>query len=238
VYCQNKRVSSEVLGKTVTEAELEKMIFSLVEEGAHNINLVTPSHYADVLARLLERIKPSLGVPVVWNSSAYELKDTLKMLDGLVDIYLPDLKYFSPELSKSYSAAPDYFEIAIGAIKEMKRQVGSIEIEKNGTLKRGLIVRHLVLPGCRKDSLAVLDALADAIGTKGFFLSVMSQYTPDFYDGEYKELKRRITTFEYESVLKRATELGYEGYMQDISSASSNFTPDFTKGEIYEIKNS
>ncbi|MBE6600662.1 MAG: radical SAM protein [Ruminococcaceae bacterium] len=229
VFCQNKKISHSAYGRTVTDAELERLIFELVDADVHNINFVTATHYTDRLVPLLERIKPSLPVPIVWNSSGYERVSTLSRLDGLVDIYLPDLKYFDPELSKCYSSAPDYFPVAIGAIKEMCRQVGAA-VTENGIMKKGVIVRHLVLPGCRKDSLRLLDELAAAVEKNGILLSLMSQYTPEFLgedECEYKNLTRRVTRFEYESVLARAAELGFEGFSQDRSSATAKYTPEF-----------
>lgn len=235
VFCQNKKISRGGAGRLFSEDNLIKAMYSLRDEGAHNINLVTPTHYTRVLARVLERVKPSLGIPVVWNSGGYESVESLKMLDGLVDVYLPDLKYFSPELSARYSAAPDYFEVAKRAIAEMYRQTGSAvfeteEIDGRETelIKRGVIVRHLLLPGGRKDSIRILEELATLIPTGGVRLSLMRQFTPDFVDGEkFPELKRRITSFEYDSVLKKASELGFDGYTQGAEAASAAFTPDF-----------
>lgn len=235
VFCQNKKISRGGAGRLFSEDDLIKAMYSLRDEGAHNINLVTPTHYTRVLARVLERVKPSLGIPVVWNSGGYESVESLKMLDGLVDVYLPDLKYFSPELSARYSAAPDYFEVAKRAIAEMYRQTGSAVFEteeldgrETELIKRGVIVRHLLLPGGRKDSIRILEELATLIPTDGVRLSLMRQFTPDFVDGEkFPELKRRITSFEYDSVLKKASELGFDGYTQGAEAASAAFTPDF-----------
>ncbi len=227
VFCQNKKLSHGALGRTVTDSELEDLIFGLIEAGVHNINFVTPTHYTARLVPMLERIKPSLPVPIVWNSSGYESVSTLQRLDGLVDIYLPDLKYFDSELSKNYSSAPDYFPVAIAAVKEMHRQVGARVVE-GGLMKRGLIVRHLVLPACRKDSNRVLDELYAALPSEDIFLSLMSQYTPEFVgECEFKNLSRRLTRFEYESVLAHASELGFEGFSQDRSSATASYTPEF-----------
>ena len=235
VFCQNKKISRGGAGRLFSEDDLIKAIYSLRDEGAHNINLVTPTHYTRVLARVLERVKPALGIPVVWNSGGYESVESLKMLDGLVDVYLPDLKYFSPELSARYSAAPDYFEVAKRAIAEMYRQTGSAVFEteeldgrETELIKKGVIVRHLLLPGGRKDSIRILEELATLIPTGGVRLSLMRQFTPDFVDGEkFPELKRRITSFEYDSVLKKASELGFDGYTQGAEAASAAFTPDF-----------
>lgn len=228
VFCQNYDVSHSALGSPISEDELISTILRLQEEGAHNINFVTPSHYTHRLVRVLERVKPSLRIPVVWNSGGYESVETLRMLDGLVDIYLPDCKYFSTELSSAYSAAPNYFSVAIPALSEMCRQTGKALFDKNGMLLRGTIVRHLVLPGCRKDSIDLLHALAEEFGTELFLLSLMCQYTPDFAQHcAYKNLHRKLTTFEYQSVLDVASKLGFDGFSQDADSATAAYTPKF-----------
>ena len=229
VFCQNKIISrGEGTRYELSEDELCRLIFKLEELGAHNINLVTPSHFADKVALCLERVKPRLTIPVIYNSSCYEKVSTLKMLDGLVDVYLPDFKYFSAELSASYSAAPDYSEVASAAISEMFRQTGKIKFDADSLVKRGVIVRHLILPACRKDSIAVLDRLSELLPIEDIRLSLMSQYTPDFaLDCEFKNLHRKLTSFEYNSVLTHAIELGFEGYFQSLSSSSQEYTPDF-----------
>ena len=230
VFCQNKDVSRGNLGKAVTEDELADIMLRLQEDGAHNINLVTPSHYAKQLSALLTRIKPMLRIPIVYNSGGYDLVDTLKHLEGLVDIYLPDIKYYSPELSARYSAASDYFTVAMDALAEMLRQTGTPQFDQNGLLQRGTIVRHLILPAQRHDSILLLRALRERFGSNVFLLSLMSQYTPCFAaDTSFPELHRRITSFEYESVLRIVEELGFDGYFQERSSASSDFTPDFNE---------
>ena len=227
VYCQNKAISRGGRGEIMSESELERAVFSLCEQGAHNINFVTPGHYALSLARFLEKIKHRVFVPIVYNCGGYESVETLKELDGLVDIYLPDFKYFSEELSARYSHAPNYFEVASAALSEMHRQQPKV-ISDCGLLARGVVVRHLVLPGCRKDSLRVIEEIARLVPTDSVLLSLMSQYTPDFVDREkYPELGRRVTSFEYESVVKRAIELGFDGFFQDRASASAKYTPEF-----------
>lgn len=240
VFCQNKKISRSPSGRVYTESELCDAMLRLEDEGAHNINLVTPTHYTEAIADVLERVKPRLKIPVVWNSGGYESVSSLKLLEGLVDVYLPDFKYFSSELSARYSAAPDYFEVASKAVKEMYRQVGDVvlvdEIVENEKgekrtvelIKKGVIVRHLLLPGCRKDSLRVVEALAELLPTEGVRLSLMRQFTPDFVDKEkYPELSRRVTSFEYDSVIKKASELGFDGYTQAADSATAAYTPDF-----------
>lgn len=227
VFCQNRAISGGV-GERVDETTLERHVFSLVEQGAHNINFVTPTHYTVALACLLERIKHRLPVPVVWNSSGYESVEALRALDGLVDIYLPDFKYASRELAARYSHVPDYPEVALAAVEEMYRQCGAVRFDGEGMMIRGVMVRHLVLPACRKDSMAVLSRLAERLPVSDVTLSLMSQFTPDFVDAAaYPELARRVTSFEYESVARHALSLGFGGYLQDRSSAIKDYTPEF-----------
>ena len=229
VFCQNKAISRGNSDAKLYDVDaLAELFLSVEDMGAHNINLVTPTHFTVQISKALEKIKPSLSIPVVYNSSGYELADSLKMLDGLVDVYLPDFKYASGELANKYSSAPNYPEIAREALTEMYRQVGAVRFDNDGTIKKGVIVRHLVLPSHRKDSIAVLDALSELLPIKDIRLSLMSQYTPEFaQDSEYKELHRRVTSFEYNSVLDRALALGFEGYFQHRSSASASYTPNF-----------
>ena len=234
VFCQNKNISQgERIGKEYSQDELIDAIVALQERGVHNINLVTPTHFAKQIAKLLTKMKKEelLCVPVVYNSSGYESIDTLKMLDGLIDIYMPDIKYFSSELSTKYSAAPDYFDVASRAIVEMLRQRGHYRYneQESSLLSSGVIIRHLVLPSHRKDSIDALTHLAELINPSDVLISIMSQYTPDFaLDTPYTELHRRITTFEYNSVCNTATALGFDGFMQARSSASSIYTPEFS----------
>lgn len=230
VYCQNRDVSRAVLGQTVSEEELIDVMLRLREAGAHNINLVTPTQYVEAIARVLKKIKPRLEIPVVYNCGGYESVETLRLLDGLVDVYLPDFKYFDSELSLAYSGAADYFSVACEALEEMLRQTGKAVYDDDGMLLRGTVVRHLVLPGCRKDSIEVLRHLAKRFGAEAFSLSLMSQYTPAFaMDTPYENLHRRVTSFEYHAVLDEAIRLGFTGNFQARSSATEAFTPDFTE---------
>ena len=228
-FCQNKKIShASSEGQIVTPAELAKIFLSLQAKGAHNINLVTPTHFADGIRKALLLAKPKLYIPVVYNTSGYERVETLQTLEGLVDVYLPDFKYVSPALAQKYSSAPDYAAVAERALLEMHRQVGAPQWDGYGLLLRGVVVRHLVLPAARKDSIAVLDRLAGLLPKKEFLLSLMSQYTPEFaMDSPYRELHRRLTSFEYDSVLAHAKTLGFEGFMQGRASASTKYTPDF-----------
>lgn len=232
IYCQNRAISrpegAVPPGKPHSVKELAALFLRVQAAGAHNLNLVTPTHYADRIAEALRAAKPHLHIPVIYNTGGYELPETLRELAGLVDIYLPDFKYISPALSGAYSAAPDYAVRVRAAIAEMYRQVGGVVCE-NGLMKKGLIVRHLVLPGCRADSIAVLRGLAELLPRDRFYLSLMRQYTPDFAPPcAPAALRRRLTTFEYNSVAKVAEELGFIGFFQQKESASAAFTPDFT----------
>ncbi|MBQ9113132.1 MAG: radical SAM protein [Clostridia bacterium] len=231
VFCQNRDISrGRSAGKVYTPEALGEAMLSLEKQGATNINLVTPTHFAHEVAQALRAVKDKLSIPVVYNTSGYETVETLRMLEGLVDIYMPDFKYMSAELAGDYSSAPDYGEVAEAAVTEMYRQVGRYVYADDGTLKRGLLVRHLVLPGCRADSMAVLRRLAEILPTDGILLSLMSQYTPDFaLDCPHKNLRRRLTRFEYDSVAGTAISLGFDGFMQSRSSAVKDYTPNFEK---------
>lgn len=237
VYCQNKEISHGGVGQEITTERFATLMLELQDRGVHNINLVSPTQYADKIRDAIDLIRPKLKIPVVYNTGGYELISEIEKMSGYVDVFLTDMKYYSSELSNKYSKAPDYYEKAIEAFKAMLKIAPECIFDDDRIIKKGIILRHLILPSCRKDSIKILENVAEICDVSNIRLSLMSQYTPDFYEGEYTELKRRLTTFEYESVLKRAIELGYDGYLQERSSASSAFTPDFTKGEIYEIKN-
>lgn len=232
VFCQNRDISrGGDIGEELSEDELYSRIVALLESGVHNLNLVTPTHFVHRIAPLLERLKASgdLRVPVVYNTSGYERVETLLRLDGLVDIYMPDFKYYSSELSSRYSSAPDYKDVATAALAEMLSQRGRYRYSEDGELlESGVLVRHLVLPSHRSDSIDVLRHIAATFGTDDLLLSLMSQYTPEFaLDTPYKNLHRKVTSFEYDSVCKEAERLGFDGFMQSRASASASFTPDF-----------
>jgi len=230
VFCQNRDISHAAKGKEIGAGELERLMLRLQEDGAHNINLVTPTHYARQLVSVLERVKPRLSIPVVYNCGGYESVESLRALDGLVDIWLPDVKYYSSEISLRYSAAKDYYSVATDALAEMLRQCPRAEYGADGMLRRGVMVRHLVLPGCRNDSIRLLEQLADRFGADAFLLSLMSQYTPQFAkESPYRELHRAVTTFEYRSVADAAVRLGFQGFFQSKDSASAAYTPDFSE---------
>ena len=229
VYCQNYSISTECHGKELTAGRLSEIFLELQEKGAENIDLVNPTHFVPQIIDALRLAKDNgLRLPIVYNSGGYESINTLKALDGLVDIYLPDVKYFDDELARRLSNAPNYFETAVKAVGEMVRQTGKPVFE-NGKLIRGTMVRHLVLPGCYKDSIEIVRRLGERFG-KDILFSLMSQYTPFGKvrtDPEFAKMNRRITTFEYNKVLDVVIEAGLEGYMQERSSAKEEYTPRF-----------
>lgn len=227
VYCQNKKISHTCRGKSLTTAELAEQILDLQSRGAHNINLVTPTHYIDKIVEALDLTEGKLKIPVVYNTSGYESVEQLEKIADHVSVFLTDIKYFSPEASKKYSRAEDYYRVAKKSFEKMLDIAGTPKYDENGMMVRGVILRHLVLPSLRRDSIAIFEDLAKDLDVSTFVLSLMSQYTPEFCDSAYPELCRKLTTFEYNSVLMRAMELGYTGYMQEFSSSTSSYTPNF-----------
>ena len=228
VYCQNKAISRGHAGEEYSPERLAQELLRLQEMGAYNINFVTPTHYTHKIKEALDILKGRLVIPVVWNTSGYENKEIIESLAPYVDIFLTDFKYFSEETAKKYSNAPDYKERAIEALSSMVKITGKPKIDtETGLMKRGTIVRHLVLPGARKDSIEVLRLISEVVGTENVMLSLMAQYTPEFLDEGYPEINRRITTFEYNKVLDEAQKLGFDGYFQSRGSATSKYTPDF-----------
>lgn len=223
-FCQNYDISQENFGKPMTSAELRAAFERLIDEGVQNINLVTPTHF---LPDILPALEPKLPVPVVYNCGGYESVETLRQLEGKIDVYLPDFKYSDNVLAEKLSSAPDYFETASAAILEMYRQVGKPVIEGD-EMKRGVLVRHLVLPGCVDNSLGVLDWVAEHFRSGDILFSLMSQYVPMGRAVDMPPFDRRITELEYDSVLSYMMLLGIEdGYTQDFSSAERGYTPSF-----------
>lgn len=225
VYCQNQQISLGRYGALVTEENLLRMFDRLIEQGAHNLNLVNPTHYAPMLAKALK--KYCSPVPVIYNSGGYERVEMLKALEGLVDIYLPDLKYVDSAISLRYSGAADYFDYASKAILEMSRQVGKAAFDKNGVMKKGLIVRHLILPRNTAQSIKALTWIHENL-PEGTLVSLMCQYTPCGELENFPELQRRLTRREYEKVVDQMLELGLTGgYLQELSSAKEEYIPPF-----------
>ena len=213
VFCQNKKINRDVFGREITVYELSEIFKKLDKSGVNNINLVTPTHFSSAISAALSIYRPS--IPVVYNCGGYESVNTLKALEGKIQIYLPDFKYSDPSLSAAFSAAQDYPQTALSALKEM--------------LKSGMIVRHLVLPGHLKNSYGVIDLFADTFEKGTVLFSLMSQYTPPQDKSlPFKELNRRITTFEYNRVYDYMVKKGVDyGFCQERSSAKEEYTPDF-----------
>lgn len=239
VYCQNwqisqERVSCEIVSeaphRTVQgEVELLRIMFELQEKGCHNINLVSPTIWASKLREVLRTAKKKrLKIPILWNSNAYETVKSLQKLEGLVDIYLPDYKYSEEELAVKYSRCPGYPKIASSAILEMQRQVGDLEVDENGIAKKGLIVRHLVLPGLIENSKKCLDFIRSI--SDGVHLSLLSQYNPTYRAKEFPEINRLLKKEEWEQVLKIVKDLDFKsGWIQEFGGAVKCLNPDFTK---------
>ena len=221
VYCQNRAISARPVGRTADSARLRRIMEELIEQGAENIDLVTPTQY---LPTILPALEPKLPVPVVYNCGGYERVETLKMLEGKVDIYLPDLKYADNRLAKDLSGAPDYFETACAAIREMVRQTGPV-VWEGEKIKSGVIVRHLILPGFVDNSLKVLDWLGENFAPGEILVSLMRQYTP--MPGLPAPLDRPITDEEYDAVLSWMYLNDLEGFTQDKAAADQQFIPDF-----------
>ena len=231
VFCQNQNIANGTAGKEISIGRLSEIFLELQEKGANNINLVTPGHFVRQITEALDLARQNgLHLPIVYNTSSYENVETIRMLDGYVDIYLPDYKYRSSRLSEKYSHAPDYPEVAAKAIAEMVRQTGAAEFAGEpgeSLMRRGTIVRHLMLPGHLRDSKDVLKYLYETYGDT-IYISIMNQFTPLPHLKAYPELKRKVTEAEYEAVLFYADTLGIEnGFIQDGETAKESFIPEF-----------
>lgn len=225
-FCQNYKISHENHGKSITESRLAEIFLELQRQGAHNINLVSPTPYVLQIISALDMCRGKLNIPIIYNTGGYEKVDTIKLLDGYVDVYLPDFKYFDNALGEKYSGVDNYFETVTAALKEMYRQTGSYYIE-GGIIRRGTVIRHLALPSHRDDSVRILKWIAENLPRDGVLVSLMSQYTPFYRSTDHKEISRRISTFEYNYILDKAVSLGLKGFMQERSSAKEEYTPDF-----------
>ncbi len=228
IYCQNYRISQQNYGTELSPGHLGKVFLSLQAKGAHNINLVSPSHFIPQIREAITEVSDELTIPIVYNSNGYDSIRGLKLMDGLVNVYLPDFKYFNNETSLKYSNVSDYFETATAAISEMYRQVGKIEFDGNGIIKRGLIIRHLILPYHTNESIKILDWIKSNLPADGIMISLMSQYTPLYKAEYYKELDRRIIKREHEKVINHFIKAGFpEGYIQERTAAEEKYVPDF-----------
>ena len=232
MYCQNKKISLDGYGKYTSLKRLEEIMLELQEKKANNINLVTPTHYVPQISKVLKKIKnKTLNIPIVYNTSSYENIGTLMMMNKLVDIYLADLKYFDNELALKYSLCTNYFETATMALDEMYRQVGCIELSDDGLLKKGLIVRVLILPGHIEDAKNIIKYLYKTFGDN-IIISIMNQYTP-VNKCKYDNLNRKVTDEEYNEVIDYAAELGiFNAFVQEGDAALESFIPNFNKNNI------
>ena len=230
VFCQNAEISRGAAGKEIDTARLSDIFLELEEKGAHNINLVSSSHYTPSVIEALDLAKArGLKIPVVYNSSGYESADTLRLLEGYIDIYLPDFKYLTPEIARKYSMAADYPAHASESLEYMVKRLGDAVFADDGMMTRGVIVRHLLLPGQLSESKKVLDYLYSSYGNCIYY-SLMSQYTPTsgLNRERYPELTRRVTTYEYNKLIDYALSLGIKnGFTQEREAAKESFIPDF-----------
>lgn len=231
-YCQNYEISHLGKGKDCTEVELAEMIKKLDCSKVENINFVTPTHYTDKILQALSIYKPS--VPIVWNTSGYETVENIERLKDVVDIFLFDFKYFDNNKALKYSKASDYFEVCLKALKKARELIPCNKIE-NGIMKKGIIVRHLVLPGCFNDSIKIFETIKEEIGTD-IYVSVMSQFVPFYKAKEDKDLNRKLKPLEYKKVVNAINSLGFEkGFVQDFSSSNCKYTPCFDEDKFIEI---
>lgn len=228
IFCQNREIAIGKSGKEISVEKLGEIFLNLEKQGAANINLVTGAHYVPQIIEALEIAKgKGLSVPIVYNSSGYEKVETLKLLEGYVNVYLPDFKYMEVSLAEDFSNAPDYLERAKAAIEEMVRQTGNCVFNEDGYIEKGTIVRHLILPGHTVNSKKVLEYLHSTYGNE-IFISIMNQYTPVYEQKKYTELNRKVTEREYKKVLDYALEIGLEnGFWQTGDTAKESFIPDF-----------
>ena len=223
VFCQNDSISHQNYGKPVSPARLREIFEELIAQGAHNVDLVNPTHFSHVLAEVLSA---PLSVPVVWNSGGYDRAETLRALEGKVDVYLPDLKYLSPQRAEKYSAAADYPDAAKAAILEMYRQAGPVVLE-DGLLKRGVLIRHLLLPGGLNEAKAVMDWVAASFPPGAVLFSLMSQYVPLGRASQFPEIDRTLRPSEIRSANAYMAALGLDGFTQDGASAEAIYVPNF-----------
>ncbi len=233
-YCQNREIALGRVGAEITAERLGEIFLEQKQRGAENINLVTPTHYVPHIIAALDAVRKKLNIPVVYNCGGYESVDTLKMLEGYVDVYLPDFKYTSGAIAKKYSAALDYPKAAKAAIAEMVRQTGACAFNENGIMTRGTLVRHLVLPSYTENSKTAVEYLYKTYGDD-IYMSIMNQYTPLPHVSAYPEINRRVTDEEYADVISFAEELGVENaYIQEGGTVSESFIPVFDGGGIIE----
>lgn len=226
-FCQNHVISHGKFGREISIERLSEIILSLQERNVHNINFVSPTQFYPSVLSSLDIVREKLVIPVVWNTGGYEKTEAVDMVGEYADIFLHDIKFFSSDISSRYAGASDYFAYSMRAAEKMLKQKGAPVYDSDGMLLRGVMIRHLVLPSNRKDSMNILRAVKENLGCENVILSLMSQYTPPNFQTPHKELGRRLTSFEYDSVCDYAIELGFKGYFQERESAVSTYTPLF-----------
>lgn len=230
VYCQNYNIAHGQIGKTITIDRLAEIFVELQGKNANNINLVTPDHYVPQIIEAIEIARNNgLRIPILYNCSGYEKVEILRLLQNYVDIYLPDMKYMNPLIAERYSDCADYFAYASKAIREMVGQTGEPEFDERGLMKKGVVVRHLTLPGYLEDSKDIIKYLYETFGDK-IYISIMNQFTPPVKNNEFSEINRKVTEVEYEELVEYAINLGIEnGFIQEGETASESFIPQFNE---------
>lgn len=233
VYCQNYDISQEGKGKEVTVERLAEIFIEQQSRNVNNINLVTPTMYAEQIIEAIKIAKSKgLKIPIIYNSNGYENIETIKMLNGYIDVYLPDLKYYSNEIAIKYSNAPNYFEIASKAVKEMYNQVGEPKFDEDGIIQKGVIIRHLILPNHLQNTKHILKWIEENLN-KDVYVSIMAQYFPTYKADEYKEINRKITNKEYKEIEKYLYSLQLNnGYIQELESDESQYVPEFNMNNV------
>lgn len=234
-FCQNYEISEQNKGFVLTPGQLADTFIMLQDKGAHNINLVNPTHFAVQIKEAFELCKNKINIPVVYNCGGYEKTDVIREVAGFTDVFLPDLKYFDSYVSEKYSKAENYFEICSEAIKEMVRVTGKPVFDDNGILQKGVVVRHLVLPSHRHDSIMLMKWLGENFEKDEILVSIMCQYTPVHKAKDFPEINRRTSTFEYNSVCDVLQEYDFDGYYQQKSSAKVDYIPEFYDKIYYDL---
>ena len=232
VYCQNEKISGGALGEDFADEEVKELFLKISKSGVHNINLVTPTHFAPRLSKIIAPLKDEIKIPIVYNCSGYENASFIEKLAGVVDIFLTDFKYKSSDISKRYSFCPDYFDVAVKALEKMLEVTGKPQFDGD-IMTKGVVVRHLILPSHKDDSIDILRELYERFGNESFLVSLMSQFTPTEKCRDFPEINRKLTSLEYKRVCDSFEKLGFKGYVQERSSATEDFIPDFEdKGEF------
>jgi len=236
IFCQNYKISQENFGIVVSLDEFERIILNLQQKGAHNINFVSPSHYTHAISECIKRLGEKLYIPVIYNSNGYDSTTSLKLLEGIVNVYLPDIKYYKNESSIKYSDANDYFKISTNAVLEMYNQTGKAVFNSDGIIQKGVVIRHLVLPGMTGESIKILNWIKSNLPSDDIVVSIMSQYTPFYKSHLFPEIDRRIIRKEYDKVLNHFIKLDFaNGYIQERDSADSKYVPDFDLEGILSV---